>query len=116
MMIKNGPGAHKYADREFFVRFVFPGECYGLKNCLTLEPGKVPMVEFYDLTHTEFDPFGQFVARYNIDSFARADRDGAGLDLYGGEPVWKLDGPAMAPVRATCKVLCEKLGIPPSKW
>jgi len=91
------------AGRTFTVRLVEQGDAYGRDDTLTHRE-REPLVEFYDATHAgeRFGPRGQFVSRYYLNtltgegSFSRDDlRVGLyGLDLHGGEPVWKLDAPA----------------------
>lgn len=60
-------------------------------------PGRIqPLVAFHDLTHiTPEWPNGQLVARYEAADLARHT---GGLDLYGAEPAWKVDAPAMQQV------------------
>lgn len=65
-------------------RYVRPGDPYGLDFCLNADK---PMVEFYDARYPHTD-FGQFVSRYNLDTFIAAHPDG--INLYGGEPEWIL--------------------------
>lgn len=73
----------------WMVRLVFPGERYGLNDCLANDSEQT-LVEFYDATcagEKEFGPLGQFVARYDLKTF-RCHPRGVGIKLHGGEPVW----------------------------
>ena len=83
--------------RGFAVRIVKPGEAYGRTGSLVAES---TLVEFYDATYAGvvgFDPLGQFVARYNVETFAAHDGP---LSLYGGEPVWSLTAGNVVDVQA----------------
>lgn len=85
--------------RRFTVRIVEKGQRYGLNDCL-VHDRLMPLVEFYDLTHTGagFGPLGQFVSRYYADTLLA--REGSqGLDLCGHEPVWKLDAASFREAR-----------------
>ena len=89
--------------RKFNVRIVRKGDAYGLRDCLTHDDDK-PLVEFYDATvnPARFGERGQFVSRYYVDTLTGRDglgrdlRDGGGLSLCGGVPVWTLDDEAAA--------------------
>ena len=89
----------------FNVRIVNPGDGYGLITdgvyALT-NKSEMALVEFYDARypHTEF---GQFVSRYWMDTLAE-HTPGEGLNLDGGIPDWKVDGPAMDLVIAWLKL------------
>lgn len=77
--------------RAFNVRVLQPGDKFGMDDCLTHEGETV--IEFYDATYegARFGPRGQFVSRYYVSSLDTDwIRKGTGLDLHGGEPVWKL--------------------------
>jgi hypothetical protein len=57
-------------------------------------------VQFYDGQHS-FTPDGQFITEYYVSTLVRAplltsrEAPSNGLDLYGSEPCWKIDGPTM---------------------
>jgi len=51
------------------------------------------LVEFYDARYEHTD-YGQFVSRYHVKTILE-HTTGVGLDLYGGEPSWKVSGPTM---------------------
>lgn len=81
----------------FMVRIVEKGDSYGHKMQLTHDRD-VPMIEFYD-TRYKFDRYGeillgQFVSRYNLDTF-KTVKPGDGLCLQGGVSDWYLDEYAM---------------------
>lgn len=85
----------------FNVRVVEKGEQYGLNMCLTHEDD-MPMIEFYD-TRYKFDRIGdiimgQFITRYNLDTFKTVQ--GTGLNLDGGVHDWTLDPDAVAQTHA----------------
>ena len=80
----------------FIVRIVEYGDCYGHKMQLT-HKGDVPMIEFYDSRY-KFDRdgdiiLGQFISRYNLDTFKEVNPKG--LCLQGGVSDWYLDEDAM---------------------
>jgi hypothetical protein len=79
----------------FNVRILTEGDAYGASGALIWEHEDRPGVEFYDARHP-FTPLGQFVSRYFVDDILDST---AGLDLYGGEPSWKIDPAAMYVVR-----------------
>lgn len=66
------------------------------------------VVAFYDRRYAgeRFEAHGQFVSDYapdtllGLDPWDRGDRKGLGLDLWGGEPSWRIDGATMDLVRA----------------
>ena len=98
--------------RQFYVRVVFQGDHYGLMDCLTHDKPE-PMIEFYDWKYSEPGPAsvqykhgarGQFVSRYMAGTLSEHPGN-FGLDLYGSEPMWKVDAEALAPVLATAKAL-----------
>lgn len=77
--------------RKFRVQIVKKGDKWGLNKCLTHDEDD-PLIEFYDLTYPEtFGAEGQFVSNYSL-STLREHARGVGLDMYGGEPAWKIDG------------------------
>jgi hypothetical protein len=87
----------------FNVRMVFPGDAYGLNDCLTYDPSDKPwskpgdpLVEFYDARQdpARFGPRGQFVSRYYLSTLLEGD-PARGLNLQGGVPSWSLDGQAL---------------------
>jgi len=59
--------------------------------------GRSAKVAFYD-TRYEFSNLGQFVSRYYISTLLENGTD-CGLDLYGGEPSWKISKQGMDRVR-----------------
>lgn len=64
--------------RKFNVKVLFKGDTYGLNKCLTHEK-EDPLVEFYDATYAgaeDFDPEGQFVSRYFVDTILGEDKWG----------------------------------------
>lgn len=79
----------------FRVRVVFKGDSYGQNFCLTHDSDD-PLVEFYDKRYN-FTPHGQFVTRYF--AVTLTERGENGLDLYGGEPNWKVDSFSMNRVK-----------------
>jgi len=85
-----------YQNVPFNVKVLKKGDTYGLNKCLTHEDER-PVVEFYDARH-DFDPEGQFVSRYYVETLLE-DEEG-GLDLMGYEPSWKLDHFDMKKVRS----------------
>jgi hypothetical protein len=103
---------------QFFVRVVFQGERYGLRDCLVHDKAD-PMVEFYDFTHAKRGPLfppaevagfgarGQFVSSYNASTLAEFDARTA-LDLHSGEPLWLVDAEALRPVLLTARALTGK--------
>jgi hypothetical protein len=81
----------------FLVRIVEIGETYG--NEVVNE--RKPLVIFYD-TDYDFDHFGQSISAYCIETLLGVDGFGGGeggLDLYGGEPKWKIDSNTMDKIR-----------------
>jgi hypothetical protein len=89
----------------FMAHLVPAGGAYGASGSLTA--GR-DMIEFYDARYEHKDVGttgrrGQFVTRYYVaDVLDRRDRSGypdVGLDLYGGEPAWEIDGASMAEIR-----------------
>jgi len=92
LVVRNANG------REFLVRVVRMGDCYGLDDCLTHDKPE-PLIEFYDLKYagTKFGARGQFVSRYDASTIAK-HVPGVGLDLHMGVDGWKVDGPAMVAV------------------
>lgn len=80
----------------FMVRIVEKGDSYGHKMQLTHDRD-VPMIEFYDSRY-KFDRdgdiiIGQFISRYNLDTFKEVNP--VGLCLQGGVSDWYLDEHAM---------------------
>jgi hypothetical protein len=72
------------------VKIVRQGETFGQKGCLVHDRDE-PLVEFYDARYAGkegFDPEGQFISRYYVGTIL--ERPHTGLDLYGGEPQWKV--------------------------
>jgi len=86
--------------RHFNVRILKAGDRYGRDDCLVHDAG-MPSVEFFDATYegTSHGPLGQFTTgRYYVDTILEGPRL-QGLNLYGAEPVWNIDGEAMGIVR-----------------
>jgi hypothetical protein len=77
---------------KFTTRRVNEGDRYGLQDCLVHDKQE-PLIEFYDtrFPHTEY---GQFVTRYNLSTLEGHDPE-RGLDLFGGEPSWKIDAESL---------------------
>lgn len=108
---------HSTTGRSFHVGIVYKGGAYGRNKKLTHDHA-VPMVEFYDTAHAGkegFDPEGQFVQRYNVNTLAN-HKNGVGLSLLGYEPLWSIDGNALLPVLWLCRELCKALDLPASPW
>ena len=96
----------------FGVRMIWKGQRYGHNGAL-VHSGDDPFVEFWDLQRVSeptqdfvSQPGAQFIQRYNASVLRKTD-DGRGLDLYGSEPAWKLDGAAMTMVRRFLKVALD---------
>ena len=71
-------------------------------------------VEFFDRRRSGgfFSEHGQFVSRYFVhDLLDVAEHDRAGLDLYGGEASWQIDGASMAAVRAWLSSVAEPMSL-----
>jgi hypothetical protein len=107
--------------RAFVVKIVREGDKYGLNKCLTHddEKGWGAMVEFYDETYAGkegFDPEGQFVSRYYVETILGKDDYGSGeggLNLDGGVDVWTVDAAAMAVARGFLKHNAEAKLVEP---
>jgi hypothetical protein len=71
------------------VRILSKGDKYGLNNCLTHDEDE-KVVEFYDnhQDKSRFSEFGQFVARYDLDTII--NHTNCGLQLDGGIPEWRV--------------------------
>jgi hypothetical protein len=81
------------------VKIVRKGETYGRDKCVTHEDER-PLVEFYDGRYAGkegFEPEGQFVSHYYVETIM--ERPHIGLNLYGGEPQWKICADEMELVR-----------------
>ncbi len=82
-------------SREFSVRLVQQGDCYGQDMKLTWDETS-PLVEFYDASYDfekddEGRTLGQFVSRYYHDTIMEIDEGlGLTLDLYEKD-VWVID-------------------------
>jgi hypothetical protein len=50
-------------------------------------------IQFYDGRYS-FSPDGQFITEYYVSTLLESPGPN-GLDLYGSEPCWKIDGPTM---------------------
>ena len=86
----------------FAVRIVRPGEGYGLSRAATNNTGHT-MVEVFDALYAgkaEFDPEGQIIAQYRVDTLLSDSNTltNYGLDLQGGVPVWSIDGDTMGAI------------------
>lgn len=81
----------------FNARILREGDQYGTSGTLFWEHEDRPGVEFYDARHGHTD-FGQFVSRYFVETILEGN-PARGLDLYGGEPSWTIDGRSMLLVR-----------------
>jgi hypothetical protein len=90
------------AGRAFNVVLVRQGEAYGYNDCQIHDKAD-PMIEWYDATYEGadgFGPRGQFVARYCWSTLTGHDRysscdhrvNSRGLNLDGGEPLWRVSG------------------------
>lgn len=81
------------------VRIVFKGEHYGLDGGQLHERDE-PLVEFYDTEQDKdkFGPWGQFVARYYLDTLleTRQKHPGYALALDLGIPRWTVSATHMA--------------------
>lgn len=83
----------------FNVRLVEPGDRYGLDRCLVNDKDAT-QIEFYDARYsaaagnTRFDPLGQFVSRYYVDTLMDAFGS-SGLILDGGTPSWVIDAKSL---------------------
>lgn len=107
------------SERNFRVRLVWDkpagGTTYGPDGKVVPERLQ-PTVEFYDMTYaddpkyasTQFKGKGQFVSSYYAATLM--ERPHGGLDLYGGEPAWQIDGRSMDKVRAWIKTEVEGRG------
>lgn len=96
----------------FLARVVFKGDGYGAwdEGQWALHHKKEePLIEFFD-TRYQFTPYGQFVSRYYVSTLLENDdsRRTPGLNLYGGEPDWSIDGKAMNKVRDWLAQLFDK--------
>lgn len=95
LRVRNAPGAMAYNGREFTARIVRKGDRYGRDFCLTHDDDE-PMVEFYDATYADDERFdrglGQFVSRYQADTFMNHGATGCRLDC--GIDVWTIDNQA----------------------
>lgn len=82
--------------RKFNVRLIQQGERYG-RNGVLVHDEADPLVEWFDATYANDPGFfdvnsigcGQFVSRYYLTTMLE-HRPDFGLDLHGGEPVWKV--------------------------
>lgn len=57
-----------------------------------------PIVSFYDRRY-DFTEHGQFVSDYELSKILTHTK-GVGLDLYGGEPNWVVDGSTLGLIEA----------------
>ena len=82
------------ASRSFNIVLICKGDRYGLNDKLVHDQDE-PMIEFWDATYENDSRFtkgrGQFVQRYNLKTLSGKTHK-YGLDLYGGEPAWKVTG------------------------
>lgn len=88
----------------FVVRVVRKADRYGLDNCLIHNEDE-PLVEVYDARYA-FTQYGQFVSRYYMNTILEGNRN-YGIDLYGGEPAWKIDAKNWNKVRVWLMMLKE---------
>lgn len=89
-------------------RIIRRGESYGRSGGLVADRD---MVAFFDARYPDHPPFigselaearernGQHITHYNLDTLTDNDGHG-GLDLYAGEPDWKIDAATYRDVRA----------------
>jgi len=110
MRFTNGNG------RPFRVRLIFDkvagGTSYdGEGNVVPHEPQ--PTVEFYDMTrakeNSSFKDYGQYVSSYEAATLMDHEPH-VGLDLYGGEHLWIIDGDSTDKVLAWIKEQVESRG------
>jgi hypothetical protein len=90
---------------EFEVRIIREGDRYGMWDCLMNDSSNKffnendpVMVEFWDAGQDPdvFQDGCQFTGgRYGLHSLLENSDKGYGLNLYGGEPRWSIDGKAM---------------------
>lgn len=98
------------AERSFNVVLVCRGDRYGLNDKLTHDKDE-SLVEFWDATYENDPRFtkgrGQFATRYYLSTLKAVFLAGAGLDLCGHEPAWKVTSRNVADAIAAVK---ETLG------
>jgi hypothetical protein len=79
-----------------------------------MESSKEDTIEFYDSRYPH-TPDGQFITRYYVSTLSLKDYgrpQGSGLDLYGSEPDWKIDGRVFAMVRDwAARLNCNLQGV-----
>lgn len=80
----------------FNVKVLFKGDRYGLRKCLVHDEDR-PLVEFYDARY-DFNPEGQFVSSYYVETILSNNSKDSGLCLDGGIPDWYIDAEAMQEV------------------
>lgn len=102
----------------FAVRVLPPGARYGAHGTVVDRA----LVEFYDANHADdrqpgdlggFGPLGQFIGQHYLATLLGRGRYGhgtGGLCLYGGEPAWDIDEPAMDEIRAWLRPLAADYG------
>jgi hypothetical protein len=70
------------------------------------------IVAFYDATYANDErfpsPHGQFVSSYYAETLLETNAH-LGLDLYGSEPLWKIDGWAMQVVRDWVRLMIVRM-------
>jgi hypothetical protein len=69
---------------KFNVRFVKPGDNYGLNRAL-INSEKITLVEFYDAAYEGFGEDGQFISRYHLDTIMECH---GGIQLEGSIRDW----------------------------
>jgi hypothetical protein len=108
------------AGRPWVVRLLFAGMKYGLNFKLTHE-GK-PVMEFYYAKNDEFEPYGQFVSSYYLDTLLegyQSGRTSGGICLDGGVPQWNLGGESLGKALEWAKkAVAEREANPPidKRW
>jgi hypothetical protein len=90
---------------EFEVRIIREGDRYGMNDCLVNDSSNrffnendPVLVEFWDAGQDPdvFENGCQFTGgRYSLHTLLDDTDNGYGLNLYGGEPRWSIDGKAM---------------------
>lgn len=102
--------------RQWTVRVVFEGDCYGLDNIL-IHDDPSPLVEFYDRKSTKFGKLGQFVSRYYLSTLLadKAALSRRGLDLQMDVKAWKLGRDTIATAINWAEGLAEVAGVNTAK-
>ena len=126
---EEGTLPHDFTTGKWRVHLIYPGERYGLDDCLTYElnaysgspaaahRASYPLVEFYDTSQDAARfPGGQFVSRYYMTDLLEDDSIAVSLDtmlkngnqfsLDGGIPAWTVEGDDLAKVNDFLKKSC----------